>query len=84
MWPKRSEEETTQKLQRRGQKKSAINKIDQNILIESKTCRNNLAIVLIDNKKAFDMAPQSWIINCLKMFKISDEVMNFIEKTMKT
>ena len=38
----------------------------------------------IDYKKAYDMFPQSWIINCLKMYKISDEVINFIEKTMKT
>ena len=35
-------------------------------------------------KKAYDMVPQSWIINCLKMYKISHEVINFIEKTMKT
>ena len=38
----------------------------------------------IDYKKAYDMVPQSWIINCLKMYKISDEVINFIKKTMKT
>ena len=38
----------------------------------------------IDYKKAYDMVPQSWIINCLKMYKILDEVINFIEKTMKT
>ena len=38
----------------------------------------------IDYKKVYDMVPQSWIINCLKMCKISDEVINFIEKTMKT
>ena len=25
----------------------------------------------IDSKKAYDMVPQSWIINCLKMYKIS-------------
>ena len=30
------------------------------------------------------MAPQSRIINCLKMYKILDEIINFIEKTMKT
>ena len=30
------------------------------------------------------MVPQSWIINCLKMYKISDEVINFKENTMKT
>ena len=30
------------------------------------------------------MVPQSWKINYLKMYKISHEVINFIEKTMKT
>ena len=30
------------------------------------------------------MVPQSWIIHCLKMYKISHEVINFIEKTMQT
>ena len=30
------------------------------------------------------MVPQSWIINCLQMYKISDEVIKFIEKTIKT
>ena len=38
----------------------------------------------IDYKKAYDMVPHSWIINSLKMNKISDEVINFIDKTMKT
>ena len=30
------------------------------------------------------MVPQSWKINCFKMYKISHEVINFIEETMKT
>ena len=38
----------------------------------------------IDFKKAYDMVPHSWIINSLKVYKISDEVINFIDKTMKT
>ena len=38
----------------------------------------------IDYKKAYDMVSQSWIINCFKMYKISNEVIKFIEKTMKT
>ena len=38
----------------------------------------------IDYTKAYDMIPQSWIVNCLKIYKISHEVRNFIEKTMKT
>ena len=29
------------------------------------------------------MVQQGWIINCLKMYKISDEVMNFMEKTVE-
>ena len=38
----------------------------------------------IDYKKAYDMVPKSWIINCLKMYKISHETINFTEKIMKT
>ena len=58
--------------------------IDQHILNKSKTRRKNLAMSWIDCKKAYDMVPQRGIINCLKRYKISDEVINFIEKTMKT
>ena len=29
------------------------------------------------------MVPQSWILHCFKMYKISHEVINFIEKTMQ-
>ena len=38
----------------------------------------------IDYKKAYDMVPLSRIIYGLKIYKISDEVINFIDKTMKT
>ena len=58
--------------------------IDQHILNESKTRRKNLAMASIDYKKANDMVSHSWIINSLKMYKISDGVINFIDKTMKT
>ena len=33
---------------------------------------------------AYDMVPQIRIIHCLQMYKISPEVINFIEKTMQT
>ena len=58
--------------------------IDQHILNKSKTRWKNLAMAWIDYKKAYDMVLQSLIINCHKMYKISDKVINFIEKTMKT
>ena len=55
--------------------------IDQHILNKSKNRRKNLAMAWIDYKKTYDMVPQSWIIHCLKMYKISHETINFIEKT---
>ena len=58
--------------------------IDQHILNESKARRKNLAMAWIDYKQAYDMVPQSWILHCPKMYKISHEVINFIEQTMKT
>ena len=58
--------------------------IDQHLLNESKTRWKNLTMAWIDYKKAYDMVPQSWIIHCLKMYKISHEVINFIEKIMQT
>ena len=58
--------------------------IDQHIFNESKTRRKNVAMAWIDTKKTYDMVPQSWITHCLKIYKISDDVINFIEKTMKT
>ena len=53
--------------------------IDQHILNESKTTRKNQAMAWIDYKKAY-MFPHSWIINSLKMYKISQEVIHFIDK----
>ena len=57
--------------------------IDQHILNESKTRRKNLSMAWIDYKKAYVMVPHSWIINCLKIYKISHEITNFIEKTWR-
>ena len=60
------------------------NNNNQHILNDSKTRRKNLTKAWIDYIKAYDIVPHSWIINCLKIYKISLEVINFIEKTMKT
>ena len=38
----------------------------------------------IDYKKVNDMVPQSWILHCFKMYRITDQVVLFIEKTMQT
>ena len=57
--------------------------MDKHILKESKTKRKNLDMARVDYKTAYNMVPQSWIIDCLKMYKIYDEGIKFIENTMK-
>ena len=57
--------------------------IDQHILNESNTRQKNLAMAWIGYKK-YDMVPHSWIIKCHKIYKISQYVINFTEKNMKT
>ena len=37
----------------------------------------------VGNKKAYDMVSQTWIIECLKIYKISDKFINFIMEAMK-
>ena len=54
------------------------------LMWKTKTRRKNLAMAWIDYQKVYGMVPHSWIINSLKMYKISDEIINFIDKTMKT
>ena len=68
---------------KRSRKTWQLLSIDQRLLKESKIRHKNLAIVCIDYKNVYDMVPQRWIIDCLKLYKISEEVIKFIEKTMK-
>ena len=56
--------------------------IDQHILQENKMRRKNIAITWIDYKKAYGMLPQTWIIESLKMYKISNKGINFIMEAM--
>ena len=58
--------------------------IYQHIRNESKTRQKNLAMACIDYKKAYNMVPQTWIVHCLKMYKIPDQVIQFIKKNMET
>ena len=47
--------------------------VDQNILKDNKTRRKHPAMAWIDYKQAYDMVSQSWIIDSLKMHKISEK-----------
>ena len=57
--------------------------MDQQVFNENKTKRKNLTMAWIDFKKVYDRVPKSWIINCLKMYKISDEVINLMFSYME-
>ena len=48
--------------------------------MRNKTRQKKLAMAWIDYKQTYDMIPQSWMIQCLK---ISGEVIKLIENTMK-
>ena len=57
--------------------------IDKQILREVKTKRKNIAMGWIDYHKAFDMVPHSWILECLRMFKVAENVSCLVSKSMK-
>ena len=57
--------------------------IDQHILKEIKTRWENVAMAWTDKKQAYDMAPQMWIIECLKMYKTSDKIIKFITNAIE-
>ena len=58
--------------------------IDNMIFREVERRRKNLAIAWIDYKKAYDMIPHSWILECLKNFKIHERVRRFLGQSVKT
>ena len=55
---------------------------EEHILHEKNTRWKNLATAWIDNKKAYDMARQRWILHRLKMYKIPEQIPQLIEKTI--
>ena len=57
--------------------------IDKMVLREVKRRRKNLAMCWIDYRKAYDMVPHSWIIECLDLFKVAKNVRNLLTETME-
>ena len=57
--------------------------IGQHIVKKNKVKQKDLAMMWIEYKKADDIDLQTWIIDCLKMYKISEKVIKFIMETMK-
>ena len=57
--------------------------IDKATLEDCRKRRTNLAMAWIDYRKAYDFVPHSWILECLDMLGIADNVRSFLEKSMK-
>ena len=57
--------------------------IDRTILEDCRKRRKNLAMAWIDYRKAYDFVPHSWILECLDMLGIADNVRCFLKKSMK-
>ena len=58
--------------------------IDKMVIKNCKRRMTNLCLAWIDYKKACDMVPHSWIIRCLQMFKISENVEQLLANSMKS
>ena len=56
--------------------------IDKAVLKNCKRRSTNLAVAWIDYRKAYDMVPHSWIVQCLSMFKVASNVKDLITKSM--
>ena len=57
--------------------------IDKLITKHAKNNKRKLRMVWIDYKKAYDSVPHSWIIKCLKMMGVADNIIIFLEISMK-
>ena len=57
--------------------------IDKTILKDYRKRKTNLAVAWIDYRKAYDFVPHSWILECLDMLRIADNLRSFLEKSMK-
>ena len=66
----------------RGKKDQLL--IDKTILEDSKHNHKNLVMAWVDYKKAFDLVPHSWIIESLKLAQVAPNVIDFVERSMRS
>ena len=66
----------------RGTKDQLI--IDKMIIRKCKRRKTGLAMGWVDYKKAFDMVPHSWLLKCLDMFKIAENIKRVLCNSMNT
>ena len=57
--------------------------IDKAVIKEVKSGNKNLAMTWIDYKKAYDMVPHSWIIECLDLFGVVENIKSLLVNSME-
>lgn len=57
--------------------------IDKMILKNCRRRKTGLGIVWVHYKKAYDMVPHSWIIECMNMFGIAENLSGIIQNSVK-
>ena len=57
--------------------------IDRAVIKEVKSRNKNLEMVWIDYKKAYDMVPHSWIIECLDLFGVAENIKSLLVNSME-
>ena len=58
--------------------------IDKMILNDCRIRHKNLAMAWVDYKKAYDMIPHSWIIECLTMVRVPQNLTTFLQQSMRS
>ena len=56
---------------------------DMAVIKEVKSRNKNLAMAWIDYKKAYDMVPHSWIIKCLDLFGVAENIQSLLVNSME-
>ena len=74
------EEQKDYKRSSRGTKDHLL--VDRTILADCKKRLKNLTMSWIDYKKAYEMVPHSWIIECLVLNGTSNSITGFLERPM--
>ena len=57
--------------------------IDKMVKKDCKRRMTNISVAWVDYTKAYDQVPHTWILQCLKLFKIANNTSNVVEKSMK-
>ena len=74
------EEQKGCRKQSRGTKDQLM--IDKMVMKNCRRRLTNLCVAWIDYRKAYDMVPHSWILACLTMFNVADNIHNLIRKSL--